>query len=93
MLPWRPKLPLFLGRDDACKKVFDAAEADFTQTTAERCGWSVLYASGRSGGGKSEVGRQAPHEIYERCPEGSEMKTVLGNAAYLYIDMNSGGDA
>jgi hypothetical protein len=93
MLPWARKLTLFLGREKETEQIYNAAEADFEQKSEERAEWSVIYASGRSGGGKSEIGRQAPHEIHSRCENGSEMQTVLGNASYLYIDMNGGGDA
>lgn len=91
MLPWYQK-KLFLGRSDDTEKLYNVVEAEFTEIEAARCKWSVVYAAGRSGAGKTEIGKQAPREICRRCQEGSEMKKVLGNAAYLFIDMNGGGD-
>jgi hypothetical protein len=91
-LPWEPEVQL-LGRNDAQQKVERVVEEELSQAGAARNLWHVAYAAGRSGSGKTEIGKQLPRILAQKFEKDSLERALLCNAAYLLIDCNAGGDA
>ena len=97
MLPWAPISNLY-GRDDALSKVRAVALKEMENKSYQyaRGEWSAVYASGRSGSGKTEIGKQLPRLLSASCAESSTLKPesiqMLAKSAYLLIDCNGGGD-
>ena len=94
-LPWPPLVANFLGRSDATNELSRVAVGEYDTFSPSRKLYHVIYAAGRAGSGKTEIGNQAPRYIGKhaaRTTVSDDFKRDWSNAAYLFVDCGGGGD-
>ena len=91
-LPWPPTSTLY-DRDDVKAKVKAIVKNEMVCINPARSLWRVVHASGRSGSGKTEIGKQLPRLLSESSAEMDlSSRQILAKSAYLLIECNGGGD-